>query len=51
MGKISAIDLFSSWAEMGKDEGMETGHAPSVEFMISKSIPKINGDFSAIDIG
>ena len=51
MGKISAVDLFSSWAEMGKDEGMETGHAPSVEFMITKSIPKINGDFSAIDIG
>ena len=38
MGKISAVDLFSSWAEMGKDEGMETGHAPSVEFMISKSV-------------
>ena len=31
MGKILAVDLFSSWAEMGKDEGMETGHAPSVE--------------------
>ena len=51
MGKISAVDLFSSWAEMGKDEGMEIGHAPSVEFMISKSIPKLNGDYSAIDIG
>ena len=51
MGKISAVDLFSTWAEMGKDGGMETGHAPSVEFMITKSIPKINGDFSAIDIG
>ena len=35
MGKISAVDLFSTWAEMGKDEGMETGHAPSVEFMLS----------------
>ena len=51
MGEISAVDLFSTWAEMGKDEGMETGHAPSVEFMITKSIPKLNGDFSAIDIG
>ena len=28
----SAVELFSSWAEMGKDEGMETGHSPSVEF-------------------
>ena len=34
MGKISAVDLFSSWAEMGKDKGMATGHARSVEFMI-----------------
>ena len=51
MGEISAVDLFSTWAETGKDEGMETGHAPSVEFMITKSIPKLNGDFSAIDIG
>ena len=23
MGKKSAVELFSSWAEMGKDEGME----------------------------
>ena len=51
MGKISAVDLFSTWAEMGKDGGMETGHAPSVEFMITKSIPRLNDDFSAIDIG
>ncbi|GIS49558.1 MAG: hypothetical protein Ct9H90mP23_2300 [Methanobacteriota archaeon] len=50
MGKISAVDLFSSWAEMGKDEGMETGHAPSVEFMISKSIPKQKVNFRN-DIG
>ena len=39
MGEKSAVELFSSWAEMGKDEGMETGHSPSVEFMISKAIP------------
>ena len=51
MSEISAVDLFSSWAEMGKDEGMENGHAPSVEFMITKSMPKLNDDFSAIDIG
>tara|TARA_B100000029_G_scaffold235429_1_gene232576 strand:+ start:412 stop:1023 length:612 start_codon:yes stop_codon:yes gene_type:complete len=48
---ISAIELFSSWAEMGKDKGMEKGHNPSVEFMISKVIPKLNSDFTAIDIG
>ena len=47
----SAVELFSSWAEMGKDEGMETGHSPSVEFMISKAVPKLGEGFSAIDVG
>ena len=51
MGEISAVDLFSTWAEMGKDEGVDPGHAPSVEFMMTNSIPKLNGDFYAIDIG
>ena len=51
MGEKSAVELFSSWAEMGKDEGMETGHSPSVEFMISKAVPKLSGGFSAIDVG
>ena len=51
MGEKSAVELFSSWAEMGKDEGMETGHSPSVEFMLSKAVPKLSGGFSAIDVG
>ncbi len=51
MGEKSAVELFSSWAEMGKDEGMETGHSPSVEFMISKAIPRLGEGFSAIDVG
>ena len=36
---------------MGKDEGMETGHSPSVDFMISKAVPKLSDGFSAIDVG
>ena len=51
MGENSAVELFSSSAEMGKDEGMETGHSPSVEFMLSKAVPKLSGGFSAIDVG
>ena len=51
MGEKSAVELFSSWAEMGKDEGMETGHSPSVDFMISKAVPKLSDGFSAIDVG
>ena len=47
MGEKSAVELFSSWAEMGKDEGMETGHSPSVDFMISKAVPKLSDGFSA----
>ena len=30
-----AIDVFGEWAEVGKDEGMERGHAAAVEEMLS----------------
>ena len=29
-----AIDVFGEWAEVGKDEGMERGHAAAVEEML-----------------
>ena len=29
MGEKSAVDLFNSWAEMGKDEGMEKATRPA----------------------
>lgn len=35
-------DLFSSWALLGKDEGMETGHAPSVAIMLEHAFERLN---------
>ena len=29
-----AVDVFSDWAEEGRDEGMERGHAPAVGEML-----------------
>ena len=51
MEKKAAIDVFSEWALIGKDEGMERGHAASVQAMLELAIPKLNGGFSAIDLG
>ena len=30
----SAVEVFDQWAEIGKDEGMEKGHASSVNSMV-----------------
>ena len=51
MEKKAAVDVFSQWALIGKDEGMERGHAASVQAMLELAIPKLNGGFSAIDLG
>ena len=51
MEKKAAVDVFSQWALIGKDEGMESGHAASVQAMLELAIPKLNGTFSAIDLG
>lgn len=51
MEKKAAVDVFSQWALIGKDEGMERGHAASVQAMLKLAIPKLNDDFSAIDLG
>ena len=51
MEKKAAVDVFSQWALIGKDEGMERGHAASVRAMLELAIPKLNDDFSAIDLG
>ena len=51
MEKKAAIDVFSQWALIGKDEGMERGHAASVQAMLELAIPKLNDGFSAIDLG
>ena len=36
MGLRSATDLFSEWADSGRDVGMEQGHAASVEAMLER---------------
>lgn len=51
MEKKAAVDVFSQWALIGKDEGMERGHAASVQAMLELAIPKLNTGFSAIDLG
>jgi SAM-dependent methyltransferase len=47
----SAVELFGEWARLGRDEGMEKGHSPSVEEMISNVLDRTTGRFSAIDVG
>ena len=51
MEKKSAVDVFSQWALIDKDEGMERGHAASVQAMLELAVPKLKNGFSAIDLG
>ena len=51
MAKKAATEVFSQWALIGKDEGMERGHAASVKAMLELALPKVKSDFSAIDLG
>jgi len=51
MEKKAATDVFSEWALIGKDEGMERGHAPSVSQMLDLALPKCPEKFEAIDLG
>ncbi len=46
-----ATDVFSQWAEQGRDIGMEKGHSASVSEMLESAIPNLPQPFSAIDIG
>jgi len=46
-----ATDVFSEWAEQGRDIGMEKGHSASVSEMLEAAIPNLPQPFSAIDIG
>jgi trans-aconitate methyltransferase len=46
-----ATDVFSEWALKNRDEGMESGHANSVNDMLNLAIPKLKTSFSAIDVG
>ncbi|MCH1591964.1 MAG: class I SAM-dependent methyltransferase [Candidatus Thalassarchaeaceae archaeon] len=51
MDEISAVTLFGKWAELGRDEGMETGHSASVQEMISIVQERLPENFTAIDVG
>ena len=46
-----ATDVFSEWALRDRDEGMESGHAKSVNEMLEIAIPELKTPFSAIDVG
>tara|TARA_B100000287_G_scaffold334884_1_gene320244 strand:+ start:319 stop:945 length:627 start_codon:yes stop_codon:yes gene_type:complete len=51
MQKRLATDIFSEWAMMGKDEGMQKGHFNSVNEMLSIVDLSLKRGFSAIDVG
>ena len=51
MGLRRATDLFSEWADSGRDVGMEQGHAASVEVMLERLLTDRTDPFTAIDIG
>ena len=46
-----ATEVFSQWALRDRDEGMESGHAKSVNEMLNIAIPMLETPFSAIDVG
>ena len=48
------INTFNNWALVGKDEGMEKGHAPAVNQMlkiINAKTTILNQKFNFLDIG
>ena len=51
MASAHATDVFSKWALMGKDEGMEKGHYPSVKAMLDIALRYVKTEFTAIDLG
>jgi len=51
MEKRLATDIFSEWAIIGKDEGMQKGHADSVKEMFLLVDPYLKSKFSVIDMG
>ncbi len=51
MQKRLATDIFSEWAVIGKDEGMEKGHFNSVNEMLSIVDSSLKKEFVAIDVG
>ena len=49
---MKAISLFNRWVELGKDDGMEKNHTPSVNAMLELIPSKFtNSNFDFLDIG
>ena len=49
-----ATDVFSEWADIGKDAGMEKGHAPAVSEILAavfEEMGHLESGFDAIDAG
>jgi len=47
-----ATEVFSDWAKLGKDSGMEHGHAPAVNEILAAAFEEMNFEkFRAIDAG
>ena len=51
-----AVDVFSEWADIGKDEGMARGHTPAVQEILNAAFDEMSPEsiergFSAIDAG
>ena len=46
-----ATDIFSEWAEVGKDAGMETNHTQAVDKMLRHLVNSRTSPFSFIDAG
>jgi trans-aconitate methyltransferase len=50
MAKRSPVEVFSEWAEIGKDEGMAKGHLSAVTQMLERALPT-EESFSFLDAG
>ena len=51
-----AVDVFSEWADAGKDTGMERGHSPAVKQILAAAFEEMNLEimqrgFTAVDAG
>ena len=51
-----AVDVFSEWADAGKDTGMERGHAPAVKQILAAAFEEMDLEimqrgFTAVDAG
>ena len=46
-----ATELFSDWADIGKDEGMAEAHSPAVNQILEQALSGNKSHFNFIDAG